>query len=218
MSFLNRDLFLSLSTLTIVIWLGHRIVLEPTIGLLESLIGWSVFTVVTIGGHEAAHYIWAENFCNRDPWFEDIDDRPWGIIAVMSLVLLLSVPYGWGTDQRVWISLGGIIGLSALLQNKLKISAGAVRIDDKMEVFCDTTTSLAGPVYNLGLGVFLFVFGWDSIWVEYTVTLNLWFALYNSLPVGVLDGGHAWKGGIGSKLATLTVSGSSMLLLLNIIT
>lgn len=209
MSFLNKDFFVSLSVLSIMYWLGYHVITDTGVGMIESLLFWFGITFLTFGGHELAHYLWAKNVCDKDALFKSIDERPWGIIAVLGIVLLLSGVYGWTPKERTMISLGGMVGILALVHNKLIISAGAVRIDGKMEVFCKTSTALVAPVFNLVVGVLLILSGWDSIWVDYAIIINVWLAFFNSLPHGVLDGGFAWRGDITSKVATLMVVLSS---------
>lgn len=79
---------------------------------------------------------------------------------------------------------------------------GAVMIRGSLPREKSALVAASGPLTNLVLAGLFFLLPWQSASV-FGTRINLWLALFNLIPLGILDGAKVWQ---GNKLLWLTLA------------
>jgi Zn-dependent protease len=181
-------------------------------------------TIVTMGGHELAHYLAADEYCR----YPEVDFAAFVSTATLTIAsltgaLLLVLLDGFGVvSLPKWLLLFGLVSPGAVLA---KGTPRVKRCKDEVAVF--------GPLWNFVIGAAMLFLVFDStvpfpspamgiidIGLVLTTVLSLVLAFTNSLPIGPMDGNKVWR---AQEPATLTLwavvlMGSAWLLFQPIIT
>lgn len=106
--------------------------------------------------------------------------------------------FGGFSRFKLW-PMGALLALITSLFGFLFAAPGAVYFTGVYEEEKVGKIALAGPAWNIAVGVFfygIFMFSGNSpiaIFAGAVGRLNLWFGLFNLIPVWVLDGAKVWK-------------------------
>lgn len=150
----------------------------------------------------------------RDEVFLDLHEEPLGFVAVLSFVALgsgfilhelmhkvVAQVFGHWAEFRAQV-FGLLIPIPlALLTPFIFAAPGAVVIAGYVERYQNGIISAAGPLTNLAIGFialpFTFIPGSvDTFGYKLAVVVaavNALLALFNMLPIGILDGRKVWK-------------------------
>lgn len=171
---------------------------EPTpLGFGTALTSAALPTLVTMGGHELAHYFVADEYCR----YPTVD---FGAFVSTTTMTLVSIA---GALILVLLDVFGVVSLPKWLLLLGLVSPGAVIANGRSKVRqCMDETALAGPLWNfvVGIGLWWSVYGFQtpipivmgnfwSVTLGVTTVLSLGLAFVNSLPVGPLDGNKVWR-------------------------
>lgn len=187
------------------LWLGDP--LAP-VSVGEQLKTWLIAAGIAVGGHELAHWVWAQS-CEYDTVEFTISDRILrsNLLAIGVFVVVLIGEHFAVFDLGPIVAFGIVLGIGAVVEDGLFLSPGAVYVGGKDHTaFCHARTALAGPLWNavVGLGIWLFIDD-PTGWVWAVMLLSLWLAALNSLPFGPLDGAKVWKGEPRHRIALLSI-------------
>lgn len=176
-------------------------------GFATALAHTAVPTLVTVGGHEAAHYVVADEYCGYD----DVDfsafysTRDLTIASFIGASVLVVVDVLGVVSVPKWVILFGVVSPGAV------VARGSSVVSK-----CMDETALAGPLFNFSVGILLLgLLGGVpfptahldlvAAWIAYTVPLSLYFALFNALPLPRLDGSHVVKAGEPATIGLLAI-------------
>jgi Zn-dependent protease len=102
--------------------------------------------------------------------------------------------YGLWAEFRLTM-FGALITLLSIVSPIKLISPGAVVIAGAIDREVAGKTALAGPLMNLGLSIVSVAFALqlpDSI-AWYSAVFNAWIALFNLIPLGIMDGSKVFR-------------------------
>lgn len=194
---LNETLMFIIGVGTVWLFLGIALFwlmdfdLTP-LGVGTALAVTAIPTMVTVGGHELAHYLVADEYCR----FENTHFSAFAnttrltLLSFGGVLLLVLLDVFGGFSLPKWVVLFGVASPGAV------VATGRSRVEQ-----CMDETALAGPLFNLIAGAVVLFVGlegklqmmtpgmpFDELVMTLTVFLSLYFAFVNSLPVGPLDG------------------------------
>lgn len=149
-------------------------------------------TIVTVGGHEAAHYVVADEYCDYEQvhFSAFVSTTALTLASVGGALLLVGLDMFGVWRAPSWLLMFGIVSPGAVI---------AKGQSDRRQCFDET--ALAGPLFNFLLGMGLLFVVYDGVLVlpmhgmdfvplvlSLTTVLSLYLAFFNALPLGPLDG------------------------------
>lgn len=175
---------------TAVFWLLNY---APTpLGFGTALAHTAIPVAITVGGHELAHYIVADEYC-RYPEVEFealVSTTVLTIASIIGALLLVLLDVFGVVSLPKWLLLFGVASPGAVV-------TGGVRFGKSS---CFDESALAGPMFNFIVGALLFLWFNQSVpfpttalnpvtlVLSLTTILALYLGFFNALPIGPLDG------------------------------
>ncbi|MCL4328566.1 MAG: metalloprotease [Candidatus Thermoplasmatota archaeon] len=106
--------------------------------------------------------------------------------------------FGGYSRFKLWPT-GALLALVTSFFGLIFAAPGAVYFSGVFENDRVGKVALAGPVWNISVGTTLFIIsvyfvgGLPGYFLYYVGALNLWFGLFNMIPIWMLDGLKVWK-------------------------